>query len=536
MSTDNMNRSNERSVVGTSNVNSGSSAHAASSDTLISEESVSFLQPISGVKVRLLSWLGLGALSIAALVVIFILPSVVEKYELPLVPRLDLTETIASSPIASSSSISPFQEAQISKSRREAQDKLAILLENQSVLENVEVEQWAQQSYLDSIGVAADGDEFYRVQNFAEATMAYARAGEQMRLMIEMLPGVLIEQLSLGKSAINENRSSDAIRHYSLALLLQESGFEGLDALELQQSPEIGLRRAQVIDEVVALTKSARQLYRSEQFESAAAAFKEALALDGYSDEARKGLLDTEVAIKEDEFASIMSEGYRLLEAGESSQAIEKFRMAGELGINANEAKIAVVQTENAIASSEIKRLRVDAELAVQQELWTDASNFYEEALAIDSNLSFATEGLDYATKRVRLDVLLIQALDNPERLAENSVYDETMEIYLIGRAVEQTGPRLAKMLNQLETTLEQSQIPIEVIFRSNNMTEVTLQRIEIFGNFTEISKGLKPGRYVAVGKRAGYRDVREEFTVGFEMTPAIVMVSCDEPINALRR
>ena len=81
-------------------------------------------------------------------------------------------------------------------------------------------------------------------------------------------------------------------------------------------------------------------------------------------------------------------------------------------------------------------------------------------------------------------------------------------------------------MLNKLETTLEQSQIPIEVIFRSNNMTEVTLQRIEIFGSFTEISKGLKPGRYVAVGKRAGYRDVREEFTVGFEMTLSLIHIS----------
>lgn len=530
MSTDNMNRSDEQSVDGTSNVNSGSS------DTLILERSLSYSQPISGVKIRFLSWLGLGALSVIALVVIFVLPSVVDKYELPLVPRLDPAKTIAISPIVPSLAISPFQEAQISKSRREAQDNLAIILENQSVLENVDVEQWAQQFYLDSVGAAADGDEFYRVQNFSEATLAYARAGEQMRLIIEMIPGALIEQLSLGKSAIAENRSSDAIRHYSLALLLQDSGFEGLDALQLQQSPEIGLRRAQVLDEVVDLTKSARQLYRSEQFESAAAKFREALALDGYSDEAEKGLIDTEVAIKEYEFASIMSEGYRLLEAGKSSEAIGKFRMAGELGINANEAEIAVVQTENAIASSDIKRLRVDAEIAAQQELWIDASNFYKEVLAIDINLSFATEGLDYATKRARLEVLLLEALDNPERLAENSVYDETMEIYFIGRAVEQAGPRLAKMLNKLETTLEQSQILIEVIFRSNNMTEVTLQRIEIFGSFSEISKGLKPGRYVAVGKRAGYRDVREEFTVGFEMTPAIVMVSCDEPINMSRR
>ena len=533
MSTDNTNRPDEYSVDETSN------AFLRSSETNVSPRetlSVSSVQPIADAKIRLLSWLGLGALFVVALVVIFILPSIVEKYELPLAPRLDPTEIIVTTPSVPPLSISPFQEAQISKSRREAQDKLATLLENQSRLQQVNVEQWAKQSYLDSVGAATAGDDFYRVQNFVEATLAYSRAGEQMRQLIDTIPNVLNEQVSLGKSAIDENRSSDAISHFSLALLLLDSEFEGLESLELQMSPELGLQRAKVMDEVVELIDSADQLYRSEQFESAVTLFREALALDSYNDDAQKGLKAVEFAIKEHEFALIMSEGYRLLTAGKPSEAIEKFRLAGELGINGNEAEMAIAQTENAIASSDIRRLRVDAEAAAQQELWIETSNFYKLALAIDSNLSFAIKGLDYATKRARLDELLIAALDNPERLAEGSVYDETMEIYMIGRAVEGAGPRLLEMLDKLETTLEQSQIPIEVIFRSNNLTEVTLQRTEVFGSFTEISKGLKPGRYVAVGKRVGYRDVREEFTVGFEMTPEIVVVRCDEPINALRR
>ena len=164
------------------------------------------MQPIADAKTRLLSWLGLGALFVVALVVIFILPSIVEKYELPLAPRLDPTEIIVTTPSVPPLSVSPFQEAQISKSRREAQDKLATLLENQSRLQQVNVEQWAEQSYLDSVGAATAGDDFYRVQNFVEATLAYSRAGEQMRLLIDTIPNVLNEQVSLGKSAIAEMR------------------------------------------------------------------------------------------------------------------------------------------------------------------------------------------------------------------------------------------------------------------------------------------------------------------------------------------
>ena len=162
MSTDNTNRPDQYSVDETSN------AFLRSSETNVSPRetlSVSSAQPIADAKIRLLSWLGLGALFVVALVVIFILPSIVEKYELPLAPRLDPTEIIVTTPSVPPLSISPFQEAQISKSRREAQDKLATLLENQSRLQQVNVEQWAKQSYLDSVGAATAGDDFYRVQN-----------------------------------------------------------------------------------------------------------------------------------------------------------------------------------------------------------------------------------------------------------------------------------------------------------------------------------------------------------------------------------
>ena len=117
MSTDNTNRPDEYSVDETSN------AFSRSSETNVSPRetlSVSSVQPIADAKIRLLSWLGLGALFVVALVVIFILPSIVEKYELPLAPRLDPAEIIVTTPSAPPLSISPFQEAQISKLRREA--------------------------------------------------------------------------------------------------------------------------------------------------------------------------------------------------------------------------------------------------------------------------------------------------------------------------------------------------------------------------------------------------------------------------------
>jgi hypothetical protein len=60
----------------------------------------------------------------------------------------------------------------------------------------------------------------------------------------------------------------------------------------------------------------------------------------------------------------------------------------------------------------------------------------------------------------------------------------------------------------------------------------VSVQRVGNFGAFTRRELSLKPGRYVAIGSRAGYRDVRQEFTVMPSSTTVIVSIRCTETIS----
>ncbi|MES2604155.1 MAG: hypothetical protein V4603_04410, partial [Pseudomonadota bacterium] len=63
----------------------------------------------------------------------------------------------------------------------------------------------------------------------------------------------------------------------------------------------------------------------------------------------------------------------------------------------------------------------------------------------------------------------------------------------------------------------------------------VTLYRVGDMGMFKSQNITLLPGSYTAVGVRAGYRDVRQEFVVALDGTingqPASVTVSCTEAI-----
>jgi hypothetical protein len=62
-------------------------------------------------------------------------------------------------------------------------------------------------------------------------------------------------------------------------------------------------------------------------------------------------------------------------------------------------------------------------------------------------------------------------------------------------------------------------------------MTEVTVYRLGDLGTFTQKEVALRPGDYIAVGRRRGFRDVRENFSVlpGVSTTP--VEIVCTEPI-----
>jgi hypothetical protein len=71
----------------------------------------------------------------------------------------------------------------------------------------------------------------------------------------------------------------------------------------------------------------------------------------------------------------------------------------------------------------------------------------------------------------------------------------------------------------------------MEVSIVSDTLTDVTLNRIGRLGKFDRRVLEIRPGRYVAVGTRQGYRDVRIEFTVEPGKPLAPIQVRCEEAI-----
>jgi len=485
------------------------------------------IPPAPTNKPPVIVWIGLGALVIVALFVVFVLPTIVSEYELPLERRAETdSQRAPQTATSATTNISPFEEAQRAIQRKDAQDVLAELLAQQQTLDDMEVTQWGQAAYAAALEQASIGDEYYRNQDFILARNSYASGRDSLTRIIESIPTVLSQTLVDAQKALEEGNSAQAQEKFRLALLLDPTN----------EVARVGAERARSLDDVTALVATADRQLQARELQASRESYRAALNLDSHNDYARNQITVVSQLITEAEFARIMSSGYTLLQNGEPEEAIAAFNRASAIGINQDQAAAAIIQAENDIANVEISRLRALIAAAETNEDWQQAVDEYDNVLAIDANLVFAIEGRDYAAKRAQLDRLLVASLGSPERFAEDTVFQETRDIYFTGRAIDEPGPKLQKQLDELQVLLENSQASIEIQLISDNLTDVTLLRVGTLGLFEQTSLSLKPGVYVAVGKRAGYREVREEFTVGFGKTPDAVIVRCEERVATTTR
>ncbi|MDH3547368.1 MAG: hypothetical protein OEN22_09725, partial [Gammaproteobacteria bacterium] len=92
-------------------------------------------------------------------------------------------------------------------------------------------------------------------------------------------------------------------------------------------------------------------------------------------------------------------------------------------------------------------------------------------------------------------------------------------------------GPRLGDQRDELSRLLKRAATPLTVQLVSDNLTDVSIYKVGKLGSFATHELSLRPGTYVAVGSRPGYRDVRLEFRVGPEVEARPIVVRCEEAI-----
>lgn len=479
--------------------------------------------------------IGLAVLLLALAVVVFWLPQAVKNAAtLPSAPAGTAPSSTPATPDANSSAAaaetgtaasgpvnSPWQDAQLAKARREAQDILTQLLDRQKSLEAMQVQLWADEAYQAAADHARQGDELYRNRDFPAALASYQTALAQLDALIEQAEQEFNQALADGQQAILDQQPQPAIDAYTLATAIRPDSDEA----------QTGLARAKVQEEVIALLEAAEQQLRQQQHPAAKAHLEQALALDSHSQAAKDKLAQVEQAISNDHFASVMGQAYSLLQQQQYSQAISRFRQALTLKPGDAAAQDGLAQASHLHTQTRIQQALQQAENFESQEQWQQALNQYQAAQKLDASVVAARVGILRTQARAQLDQQLQQLIEQPLRLSDGEVYRSAQRLLTDAAQVKPRGPRIEQQQQQLQQALAKALNPVPVLLRSDNKTSVTLYRVGNLGSFKQHPLELKPGHYTLVGSRNGYRDVRTEFTLQPGAAAQTIVIQCDEKI-----
>jgi len=461
----------------------------------------------------------IGGLTGLALLVILLLPDHIEKPPAPDIINDQSSDSRQAAQAKPESS--PWQEAQLGKQRKAAQDVLEIMLDRQFQLEEIAVSKWAGEEFARALSLAGEGDENYRNREFESALTSYEAGLELMEQLLGQKDQALSNAIAAGNAAIEQGDSTAAADAFELALAIDP------DNQEAQQ----GMQRTEVLDNVLQLVAMAEQLEQSGSAIEALAVLQQAAGLDPAQGSVGHSIARLRAVLDQREFKRRMTVGYQALGRENYQGAITEFQAAIKLDPQATEAQEALRQAQNERNIQSINGHLAKAEQFRGQEKWQQAVGEYDQALKIDANLLVVRQSRKETAARARLDAALQDAITRPERLTSELVWKAGQVLYREASAIENPGARLSKQIVNLKEQLKYAITPVEVTFSSDNLSQVSLQKVSQLGIFVSRKMELKPGDYVVIASRDGYRDVRKEFTVAPRSQSMQLTIQCEEKI-----
>ena len=230
-------------------------------------------------------------------------------------------------------------------------------------------------------------------------------------------------------------------------------------------------------------------------------------------------------------FNRLLSRGLEALAAGKLAEARQAIDRALALRPEDPGVQNALAQLLAAERRERIATLQAEAQQLVAAEQWPAAVLKYEAILAIDAGLLNARNELAGAQARASLDQRLEQALARADRFNDDAIAGPARQLVDEAAAMPAPGPRLRAQVEQLRTQLAVAAQPVAVQFESDNQTNVVIYKVGALGLFTSRRLELRPGPYVVVGTRDGYRDVRRNIRVDPAGTMPPVVIRCEETI-----
>lgn len=468
--------------------------------------------------------LGLALIALLGLGLLVGLPALIEASGPAAAPAAAVTATPAAPPATAPAApdlATIAADETLLRARQDAQQLATDVKSRIAALEAKAVRRWAAAPFAAATAQADAAGQAFEARDFAGAV-------REARAALAALDGLLAEA---------DRQQATATRAAAEALAqgdVEAAGRAVELALAIAPGDAAATRLQQRIAAFPAVQQALQQAATAEaagDLRAATAAYRTALAADAEHPAARAALARLAGDQATARFRGTMATALAALDAGRLDEAERALKQAsglrpGDAGIADAEARLARARRTEALTRHE-----AEARAASAAEDWAAAARHHRAVLALDPSVAESQQGLARAESRAAIAARLDGHLAQPARLASESVRRDAEQALVEARTVAQAGPKLVAQIARLDALLAAAATPVEVRLRSDNATEVTLYKVGAQGRFAEKSLRLTPGRYVAVGSRAGHVDVRVEFTVEAGRAPAPVTVVCEEKL-----
>lgn len=407
------------------------------------------------------------------------------------------------------------------RARFSAEAILGELLSALEVLEGRGIARWAIQEQRAARELYAAGDRAYLEKDFAYAEENYFGALTVLEPLYDRIGPNFEKAYAEAIAAFDAGNRIEALRLFELAVAITPSHAGAL----------AGYERSKNLEAVLRLVNQGLEYEEDLELAAAQSSYDQAIALDELWQPAHDGILRVAQTRTKMEFDSRMTEGFDAIAVSDYLGARAAFRMAKILIPISTEPADGLLQVDQGLRLQQIMTLEQEAQSLEQDEHWDAVVTTYEEILKVDNTLSFASDGLVYGKQMSALHARLDELIAEPDQLSVPFVMQNATMLVVDITTRPKIGSRLAEQRDELSRLLKRAATALTVPLISDNLTQVSIYKVGRLGNFMRREINLRPGTYVAVGSRPGFRDVRLEFRVAPEADMEPVIIQCEERI-----
>ncbi|MBL9209075.1 MAG: hypothetical protein JNL92_01330 [Opitutaceae bacterium] len=364
---------------------------------------------------------------------------------------------------------------------------------------------------------AGTGRQLLNDGNFTGAKKAFDEGEAQLKKAEQLLADYVRENLLNGQRALTKGEKEEARKAFQ-------------SALEKSPGNEVatqGLKRAENIDRVYALLQQGDKLEKEARYSEAAESYKKAFTLDAFSAAAQEGQSRAARLEKETKFAAAKSAADAAVKAKDWNKAITEYQAALKVYPQKTDVQAALKSARESAHKDAVQKALAKAFEYEKAYQWREARDAYNETLELEPDMAEAREGYTRAGTVIRALLQYERYIEAAEVLANKAEFQAAIRRFNEAMAVKPSYLVNSDRVQQLHALLMAQNKPVDVTFKSDGNTWVSIQSFRAPEKFETLQIKMLPGDYAVIGRRKGYRDVTMMLQVRNGTTPPAVTVTC---------